>query len=143
MGNSLEAYRAAIGLFHAHTRKSNRPIIFSAYSYKDIFLTNLRCSFLFAALLCLQNLNPNVNAEFLLFILTFISMVGNIETNQGPEIPRSSSSQNDIIDKTTSLFNLNIRSLRNKIDFRNDFAEDFDILLLTGTHIELTNATFF
>jgi hypothetical protein len=36
MGNSLEAYRAAIGLFHAHTRKSNRPINFSAYSYKDI-----------------------------------------------------------------------------------------------------------
>ena len=106
-------------------------------------MTSLCCSFLFAALLCLQNLNPSVNAEFLLFILTFISMVGNIETNPGPEIPRSSSSQNDIIDKTTSLFNLNIRSLRNKIDFRNDFAEDFDILLLTGTHIELTNATFF
>jgi hypothetical protein len=63
-------------------------------------------------------------------------MVGNIETNPGPEIPRSSSSQNDIIDKTTTLFNLNIRSLRNKIDFRNDFAEDFDILLLTGTHID-------
>ena len=133
---SLEGHWAAIGLFHAHTRKSNSPINFSAYSCKDIFLTNLRCSFLFGALLFLQSLNPNVNAEFLLFILTFIFMVGNIETNPGPEIPRSSSSQNDIIDKTVSLCNLNIRSLRNKIDFRNDFAEDFDILLLTGTHID-------
>jgi hypothetical protein len=136
MGNSLEAYRAAIGLFHAHTRKSNSPIIFSAYACKDIFLTNLRCSFLFAALLCLQSLNPNVNAEFLLFILTLIFMVDNIETNPGLEILRSSSSQNDIIDKTVSLCNLNISSLRNKIDFRNDFAEEFDILLLTGTHID-------
>jgi hypothetical protein len=55
IGNNLDAYRAAIGLFHAHTRKSNRPINFSTYPYKDIFLTNLRCSFLFAALLCLQS----------------------------------------------------------------------------------------
>jgi len=92
----------AIGLFHAHTRKSNRPINFSAYSYKDIFLTNLRCSFLFASLLCLQSLNPNVNAVFL-FVLTFILMVDNVETNPVPEIPSSSSSQNDIIDKTISL----------------------------------------
>ena len=63
-------------------------------------------------------------------------MVDNIETNPGLEILRSSSSQNDIIDKTVSLCNLNISSLRNKIDFRNDFAEEFDILLLTGTHID-------
>jgi hypothetical protein len=84
MGNSLEAYRAAIGLFHAHTRKSNRPINFSAYSYKDICLTNLRCSFLLAALLCLQSLSLNINAVFLLFVLTFILMVGNVEINPGP-----------------------------------------------------------
>ena len=134
MGNSLEGHWAAIGLFHAHMRKSNSPIIFSAYACKDIFLTNLRCSFLFAALLCLQSLNPNVNAEFLLFILTLIFMVGNIETNPGLEILRSSSSQNVILDKTISLCNLNIRSVRNKIEFLNDFAEDFDILLLTETH---------
>ena len=136
MGNSLEAYRAAIGLFHAHTRKSNRPINFSAYSYKDIFLIDLPCSFLFAALLCLQSLNPNVNAVFLLFILTFILMVGNVETNPGPQGPSSSSSQNIILDKAISLCNLNIRSLRNKIDFLNDFAEDLDILLLTETHLD-------
>ena len=70
--------------------------------------------------------------------LTFILIVGNVETNPGPQGPSSSSSQNVILDKTISLCNLNIpcRNLRNKIDFLNDFAEDFDILLLTGTHID-------
>jgi hypothetical protein len=136
MGNSLEAYRAATGLFHAHTRKSNRPVNVSVYSYKDICMTNLRCSFLFAALLCLQSLNPNVNAVFLLFILAFILMVGNVETNPGPLGLSSASSQNIILDKTISLCSLNIRSLRNTIDFLNNFAEDFDILLLTETHLD-------
>jgi hypothetical protein len=45
-------------------------------------------------------------------------------------------------DKTISLCNLNIpcRHLRNKIDFLNDFAEDFDILLLTETHLSSISA---
>jgi hypothetical protein len=66
-----------------------------------------------------------------------ILIVGNVETNPGPQGPSSSSSQNVILDKTISLCNLNIpcRNLRNKIDFLNDFAEDFDILLLTETHL--------
>ena len=63
-------------------------------------------------------------------------MVGNVETNTGPQGPSSSSSQNIILDKIMYLCNLNIRSLRNKIDFLNDFAEDYDILLLTETHLD-------
>jgi hypothetical protein len=49
---------------------------------------------------------------------------------------RSAAKRNIILDKTISLCNLNIRSLRNKIDFLNDFAEDLDILLLTETHLD-------
>ena len=45
-------------------------------------------------------------------------MVGNVETNPGPQGPSSSSSQNVILDITISLCNLNIRSVRNKIDFK-------------------------
>jgi hypothetical protein len=62
-------------------------------------------------------------------------MVGNVETNLEPQGSRSSSStsQNVILDKTISLCNLNIRSLRYKIDLLNDFAEDFDILVFTDT----------
>ena len=63
-------------------------------------------------------------------------MVDNVETNLEPQGPSSSSSQNFILDKTISLYNLNIRSLRYKIDFLNDFAEDFDILVLTEIHLD-------
>ena len=63
-------------------------------------------------------------------------MVGNVETNPGPLGLSSASSQNIILDKTISLCSLNIRSLRNTIDFLNNFAEDFDILLLTETHLD-------
>ena len=60
-------------------------------------------------------------------------MVGNVETNLEPQGSSSSSSQNVLLDKTISLCNLNIRSLRYKIYFLNDFDEDFDILVLTDT----------
>ena len=63
-------------------------------------------------------------------------MVGIVETNPSPQGPSPSNSQNVILDKTISLCNLNIRSLRNKIGFLNDFAEDYDILLLTETHLD-------
>ena len=53
-------------------------------------------------------------------------MVGNVETNLETQGSSSSSSQNVILDKTISLCNLNIRSLRYKIDFLNDFDEDTD-----------------
>ena len=60
-------------------------------------------------------------------------MVGNVETNLETQGSSSSSSQNVILDKAISLCNLNIRSLRYKIYFLNDFDEDFDILVLTDT----------
>ena len=60
-------------------------------------------------------------------------MVGNVETNLEPQGSNSSSSQNVILDQTISLCNLNIRSLRYKSYFLNDFDEDFDILVLTDT----------
>ena len=133
MGNSLEAYRVAVGMFHCHTRKLIRPKDFRADTYQDILLTNLRCSFHFAALLCLQSFNPNANALFLLFVLNFILLIGNIESNPGPS---SSISENSTVDRSITLCNLNIRSIRNKTEFLQNFAEDFDILFLTETHLD-------
>ena len=45
-------------------------------------------------LLVLQSLNPNVNVVFLLFVLHFILMIGNVELNPGPETDLSSSPLN-------------------------------------------------
>ena len=98
-----------------------------------ILFTNLRCSFHFAAFLCLQSLNPNTNALFLLFVLNFILLIGNIESNPGPS---STSGNSTTVDRSITLCNLNIRSIRNKTEFLQNFAEDFDILCLTETHLD-------
>jgi hypothetical protein len=71
MGNNLEAYRAAIGLFHACKTSLNIGNDSRSDTFHDILITNLRCSFLFASLLILQSLNPKVNVAFILFVLHF------------------------------------------------------------------------
>ena len=95
MGNSLEAYRSAIGMFYNCSRISSKCVLVQVDSYRNILLTNLRCSFLFVSLLVLQSLNSNVNVVFLLFVLHFIIlMIGNVELNPGPETDLSSSPLN-------------------------------------------------
>ena len=81
MGNSIEDYRAAIGLFHIRI-KGNFPV----YSYQEILLTNFRCTFLVVSLSLLQSLNPNIDIIFLLFVLQYILIIGNVEVNPGPEL---------------------------------------------------------
>jgi hypothetical protein len=51
MGNNLDAYRAAIGLFHACKTSLNIGYDSRSDTFHDILITNLRCSFLFASLL--------------------------------------------------------------------------------------------
>lgn len=95
MGNCIEQYRAAIGLFNlrdysfktvCYTSKSND------YSMTEILLTNFRCSFLVVSLCILQSLSPNINIIFLLFVLEHVLIIGNIETNPGPNSESGSTS---------------------------------------------------
>jgi hypothetical protein len=69
-----------------------------------------------------------------LFVLQYILIIGNVEVNPGPElINRSSVSDNSI-----SICNINIRSARNKLDFLNNFTDEFDefdIIAVTETHL--------
>jgi hypothetical protein len=139
MGNSLEAYRSAIGMFYNCSRISSKCVLVQADSYRNILLTNLRCSFLFVSLLVLQSLNPNVNVVFLLFVLHFILMIGNVELNPGPETYISSSPpnlDNSSNDNSISLCNINIRSIRNKTNFVQHFADEFDYLVITESHLD-------
>jgi len=140
MGNSLEAYRSAIGMFYNCSRISSRKcVLVQADSYRNILLTNLRCSFLFVSLLVLQSLNPNVNIVFILFVLHFILMIGNVELNPGPVTDISSSPpnlDNSLNDNSISLCNINIRSIRNKTNFVQHFADEFDILVITESHLD-------
>jgi hypothetical protein len=67
-------------------------------------------------------------------------LVGNIESNPGPEPAYISStplSEVDILsDKFISICNINIRSIRNKIDFLQNFVDEFNIIVLTETHLD-------
>ena len=94
----------------------------------------------FASLLILQSLNPKVNVAFILFVLHFILLIGNIESNAGPAPAYISStplSALDILsDKFISICNINIRRIRNKINFLQNCVDEFDIIVLTETHLD-------
>ena len=96
--------------------------------------------FLFASLLIIQSLNPKVNVAFILFVLHFILLIGNIESNPGPEPAYISStplSALDILsDKFIFICIINIRSIRNKINFLQNFVNEFDIIALIETHLD-------
>ena len=138
MGNNIEFYRAAIGLFNRCKRMKFGPNDFRTDTHQDIIMTNLRCAFLFASLMVLQNLCPKINVVFLLFVLHFILLIGNVELNPGPETLNMSSSSLSVksSDKSISICNINIRSLRNKIDFLENFFDEFDIVAVTETHLD-------
>lgn len=128
MGNSLEDYRAAIGNFNIRVRKSI-SINNAKQSFLDIINTHLNCTFYFIALLTFQSLTPESNAVFLLFVLNTLLLIGNVESNPGPN---SSSSTDDFI----LICNMNIRSIRNKLEFLHNFSDEFDILALTESHLD-------
>ena len=79
----------------------------------------------------LQNLNPNIDIVFLLFALQYILIIGNVEVDPSPELINHSS----VSDNSISICNINIRSARNKLDFLNNFTDEFDIIAVTETHL--------
>jgi hypothetical protein len=70
----------------------------------------------------LQSLNPNIDIVFLLFVLQYILIIGNVEVDPSPELINHSS----VSDNSISICNINIRSARNKLDFLNNFTDEFD-----------------
>ena len=123
-------------MFHSHTCRLCGPFVIRTDTYFNIFRTNLRSSLFFVCLLLLQGLNPNVNALFLLFTLHLILLVGNIESNPGSHELSQSISENNHTDRCISLCNINIHSIRNTMEFLEISLNDFDILVVTETHLD-------
>ena len=73
-----------------------------------------------------------LNASLRIAIMTLIMLSGDIERNPGPT---QSNVQNCL-----SILNLNIRSIRNKLDYISTNLLDFDIICFTETHLT-TNFT--
>lgn len=136
MGNSIEDYRAAIGSFHMTRKKTFNFFDCRSRSYYEILINNLRCTCLIFSLFLLQSVNPNIDIVFLFFVLHLILIIGNIETNPGPCEMKESNTPLTVNEKTISICTLNIRSIRNKLKFLDNFSDEFDILALTETHLD-------
>ena len=140
MGNSIEDYRAAIGLCNTKKRCLYGLVNFRAESYQQIMLTNLQCSIFAISLFFPQSTIPEINIVFLLFVLQFILIKGDVETHPGPGTYNSNTQMNitnNNVDKYISICNINIRSVRNKLDFLQNFADEYDILYVTESHFDV------
>ena len=134
MGNSIEDYRAVIGLFNTKKGYQYGLVNFRPESYQQIILINLHCSALVFSLFLLQSTIPGINIVFLLYVLQFILIIGDVETHPGSGMHNSNppvNITNNNVDKYISICNINIRSVRNKLHFLQNFADENDILYVT------------
>ena len=124
MGNSLDAYRAAIGLLYTGT---HRRIKLSG----NLFHLNLKFQFYcIINILFLLSLTTCIKRDqyaFCKFILLIIYM--DMELNPGPIT--SDRSLN-----TLGIFHLNTRSIRNKSNSICNIAEQYHILCFCETHLD-------
>ena len=101
-------------------------------------LTTLQCSTLVLSLFLLQSTIKEINIVFLLFVLQFILIIGDVETHPGTynSNPPVNITNNNV-DKHISISNINIRSVRNKLHFLQNFADEYDILCVTESHLDV------
>jgi hypothetical protein len=113
MGSNLDAYRAAIGLLLSKCVSVKTIIPNSSTKFCRKFIL-----FLFLRILILH---MDMNLWDKLSTALFILLVGNIESNAEPESAYISSTRLSAVDilsdKFISICNINIRSIRNKINF--------------------------
>ena len=135
MANDITSHRAAIGAFHCkcycrfirkYTFLCRSTFAHTLNQFTDRFRTffiGVYWCFLFSAT---KTIVQNNDFQFLLMILLLISM--DVESNPGPE-------------SEISIFNWNTRSVRNKLDYLQDIACEYNILCLTETHLDVNIPT--
>ena len=137
----LEQYRAAIGLFHA---KNYSSVVYWRRHISTLYL-------LFKALCMIASTATNM--QFILLILSLITMYGDIELNPGPidsdesfdhnHSPMLSSEDGNNSSFFFSLLyikfiHLNVRSLLPNFDIISAVFSRFDIIALSETFSETT-----
>ena len=125
MGNTITQYRAAIGNFYFVGRHISRTSTF-------VFQINITFKTLFRALAKYTSITFHTLASFALELNFFIQfycfillLSGDVEVNPGPTF-----------ENALDIIHLNIRSIRNKLDYLNTFIHDFDIACFTETHLD-------
>ncbi len=144
MGNDITQYRIAIGVFYGCRYKLRYCRCYkNSLTYCDIFnllcgefrelcgIFSIRCkTFLACVLLCfIQASLYNMNVTLVLLLL--LQLAGDVESNPGPN-------NNDVTSncKSLSIFHLNTRSVRHKLDFLSEFLSEYLIVCFTETHLD-------
>lgn len=120
MGIDISAYRAAVGIFYIVT---HRRIAFPKY-YMNLPLLAYCARTVFVILFLRKFMK---NDEYLVYKAVLMLACMHIELNPGPN-------ESDI--KSVEIFHLNTRSIRNKIEYMNDTADNFHILCFSETHLD-------
>nr|XP_022287616.1 uncharacterized protein LOC111100237 isoform X1 [Crassostrea virginica]XP_022287617.1 uncharacterized protein LOC111100237 isoform X1 [Crassostrea virginica]XP_022287618.1 uncharacterized protein LOC111100237 isoform X1 [Crassostrea virginica] len=125
MGNTITQYRAAIGNFYFVGRHISRTSTFVCQfniTFKTLFRALAKYTSITFHTLASFALELNFFIQFYCFILL---LSGDVEVNPGPTF-----------ENALDIIHLNIRSIRNKLDYLNTFIHDFDIACFTETHLD-------
>ena len=71
--------------------------------------------------------------EFSLVVFFLVLLSGDVSANPGPENSLTSSQTSNRL----SILHLNIRSIRNKLEYINENLIDFNVLCFTETHLDV------
>ena len=129
MGNDVMQWRAAIGIFYIVSRSSNGKqfLFWCPHLSLSYFMFHLLYSCL---LICnTRNLWLTSNTNYIMIILLLLVICGDIEKNPGPNESEANATPH------ISIAHLNIRSLRNKVDFVENTFSDFHVICLSETHL--------
>ena len=132
MGNSLEQWRASIGLFNSKCVIKQRVMVKVSMAFIFYYMS---CLLKWAACSCklLSNVFNHIvcNLFFKIVLILLLLEAGDIEMNPGP----------DTINSSLSFLHSNIRSIRNKFDYITENFLDFDILCFTESHLDANITT--
>ena len=107
MGNCLDQYRAAIGVFYTKCHNILKRTCFTIFklAYLLDFIQSLLLMALKRRVRFLSHLSIWLNFFVQFFMFSIILLSGDIETNPGP-----------CVENSLDIIHINIRSIRNKID---------------------------
>ena len=129
MGNDVVQWRAVIGNFYITTHSS----LGTRFTFWCPMKSLRNCFSLLLQFCVLILITKNVwltcNTNYTFIIMLLLLLCGDIEQNPGPDEREVENTPH------LSVAHLNIRSIRNKVDFIENSFSDFQVICLTETHI--------
>jgi exonuclease III len=128
MGDDLQIWRAAIGLFNCRSFLNINKVKVKFMVSLELLRILLKLAKILILLLSLTK-KYICNISCVVVVLLLLLRAGDVETNPGPVSG---------VEGCLSILHCNIRSIRHKLDYIRDSFIDFDILCFTETHLDET-----